>query len=356
MQWALREASAAAGPHKFSPHFLWAEWQTVVDPWQLKEWEQYRDVRRLGRRTRLGEPQRALLWSIFEKTLASLATGNAITEAEMFTRLAARIAEAPRPMFDYAVVDESQDVGIPELRFLAALGGGRSNALFFAGDLGQRIFQGPFSWKEQGVDVRGRSTRLRVNYRTSHQIRRQADLLLGTELSDVDGITEERKGTISAFNGVPPTIAIAKTSSEESDIVSNWLEACSGEGLNPHEIAVFVRSSDEIERARAAVERAGIPFRVLDEKIETRHGRLSITTMHLAKGLEFRAVAVMACDDEVIPLQSRIESVADESDLDEVYQTERHLLYVACTRARDHLLVTGVKPGSEFLEDMKGKG
>src|SRR5438270_12937120 len=79
---------------------------------------------------------------------------------------------------------------------------------------------------------------------------------------------------------------------------------------------------------------------------------VSIGTMHLAKGLEFRAVAVMACDDEIIPLQQRIETVADDSDLEEVYNTERQLLYVACTRARDHLLVTSVAPPSEFLADM----
>ena len=71
--------------------------------------------------------------------------------------------------------------------------------------------------------------------------------------------------------------------------------------------------------------------------------------MFLAKGLEFRAVVVMACDDEVIPLQERIETVADASELEEVYNTERHLLYVACTRASDHLLVTSVEPASEFL-------
>ena len=80
---------------------------------------------------------------------------------------------------------------------------------------------------------------------------------------------------------------------------------------------------------------------------------MSIGTMHRAKGLEFRAVAVMACDDEVIPLQERIESVADDADLEEVYDTERHLLYVACTRARDHLMVTGVNPSSEFLDDLR---
>jgi superfamily I DNA/RNA helicase len=92
----------------------------------------------------------------------------------------------------------------------------------------------------------------------------------------------------------------------------------------------------------------------LSERIESAQGRISIGTMHLAKGLEFRAVVVMACDDEVIPLQERIENVADEADLEEVYNTERHLLYVACTRARDHLLVTGVEPASEFLEDLNG--
>lgn len=83
------------------------------------------------------------------------------------------------------------------------------------------------------------------------------------------------------------------------------------------------------------------------------HGSLVISTMHLAKGLEFRAVAIMACDDEIIPLQSRIETITDEADLDEVYHTERHLLYVACTRARDYLLVTSVDPASEFLDDLQ---
>jgi superfamily I DNA/RNA helicase len=104
--------------------------------------------------------------------------------------------------------------------------------------------------------------------------------------------------------------------------------------------------------ARAA-ERAGLPFKVLDEKIETVSGHVSIDTMHLAKGLEFRAVAVMACDDEVIPLQERIEMAAEDTDLEEIYNTERHLLYVACTRARDRLLVTAVAPASEFLDDLR---
>jgi superfamily I DNA/RNA helicase len=93
----------------------------------------------------------------------------------------------------------------------------------------------------------------------------------------------------------------------------------------------------------------------LSERGDDPAGQVSIGTMHLAKGLEFKAIAVMACDDEILPLQTRIESVADEADLDDVYETERQLLYVACTRARDRLLVSGVIPGSEFLKDLAAK-
>jgi len=356
IQETLREAGAAVEGHKFTPYFLWTEWTNVVDAWQLETWEEYRDVKRLGRKTRLQEKQRQALWSIFEKVKESLTRQKVITEATLFTRLAAKIATLSRPVFDYIVIDEAQDVSIPELRFLAASGGTRPNNLFFAGDLGQRIFQQPFSWSSLGVDIRGRSSRLRINYRTSHQIRRQADQLLGTEVSDVDGITEERGGTISVFNGVPPTIAVEKSEQAERDHVARWIKERVSEGLRPHEIAIFVRSEAQLTRAEAAATSADVPYLLLDDKMETRHGKMSITTMHLAKGLEFRAVVVMACDDEIIPLQERIAAVSDESDLDDVYATERHLLYVACTRARDYLLVTAVEPGSEFLEDLSVPG
>jgi hypothetical protein len=118
----------------------------------------------------------------------------------------------------------------------------------------------------------------------------------------------------------------------------------------PHEFGVFVRSPAQLDRASAAVNAAGLSFKILDEHVETVSGQVSISTMHLAKGLEFRAVVVMACDDEVIPLQERIETVGDDADLQEVYETERHLLYVAYTRARDHLIVSGADPVCEFLD------
>lgn len=349
----IKDAAAAVGGHKFSLYFLLTEWEQVVDAWQLESWDAYRDVVRLGRKTRLPEPQRRVLWSIFERVRAGLREGKLVTHAELFSALANVLAKSEHVVFDYAVVDEAQDIGVAHLRFFAALGGDRPNALFFAGDLGQRIFQQPFSWKALGVDIRGRSRTLRVNYRTSHQIRTQADRLLGAVVVDIDGNSEDRSDTVSVFNGPPPTIRSIKTESEEAQIVGKWIAEQAKAGVLPHEFGVFVRSAEQLDRARAAVEESGLSFKVLDDHVETSSGQVSISTMHLAKGLEFRAVVVMACDDEVIPLQERIQTVGDDADLQEVYDTERHLLYVACTRARDHLLVTSVEPASEFIDDMR---
>ena len=349
----LSEASKSISGHKFSLHFLITEWEQVVDAWQLETWESYRDVARLGRKTRLPEAQRTVLWSIFERVRSGLKERKLTTHAGLFTALASALPKGKHPPFDFAVVDESQDISVAHLRFFAALGAERPNALFFAGDLGQRIFQQPFSWKSLGVDIRGRSRNLRINYRTSHQIRQQADRLLGPEATDVDGNSETRSDTISVFNGSPPEILVLKSESEEIECVGSWLTKRSKSGVLPHEFGVFVRSAAQLERAQAAVKASGLPLKILDEEVETTSGYVSISTMHLAKGLEFRAVVVMACDDEIIPLQERIETVGDDADLQEVYDTERHLLYVACTRARDHLLVTSVEPASEFLDDMR---
>jgi len=281
---------------------LQSEWDQVVDAWQLETWEAYRDVVRLGRKTRLPEAQRSILWAIFSRVWADLHARKLITAAQMFSTLAATMANSQRRVFDYAVIDEAQDLSVSHLRFLAALGAHQSNALFFAGDLGQRIFQQPFSWKGLGVDVRGRSRTPAPRTRS----------------------------------------ACAQTA----------MRRLRDDGLQAHELAVFVRSAAQLERAIAAVSKAGMAFKVLDEQVESISGHVSISTVHLAKGLEFRAVAVMACDDDIVPLQARIETVGDDADLREVYETERHLLYVACTRARDQLLLTAVAPASEFLDDM----
>lgn len=349
----LNAAAAQVNGLKANSAFLLSEWTDVVDAWQVDSWESYRDARRLGRKTRLPETKRTLYWQVFANVKEQLKQAGKITLDEIFVSLIEYTAQQEYAVFDYIVVDEAQDISVQQLRFLAAMGGDRENALFFAGDLGQRIFQTPFSWKSLGVDVHGRSRILKVNYRTSHQIRSHADRLLDPEVSDVDGNIESRKGTIPVFNGPEPTIGYYNDAEAENQAIGAWLAQCCSSGVLPQEIGVFVRSQRETERAQAAVGAAGLKGRVLDKSMSTEDGFVSITTMHLAKGMEFRVVAVMACDDEIIPSEERINTAAGENELTEIYDTERQLLYVACTRARDQLHVSAVRPGSEFLRDLR---
>ena len=349
----LGSVSAEVGGHSFADRFVEQEWSEVVDAWQLTAWESYRDVARLGRKQRLAETQRAILWKIFANVLNRLHKSALVTLAQVHNEVAKEFNDTGESAFDFVVVDEAQDVNVAQLRLFSAIARDRANALFFAGDQGQRIFQLPFSWKSLGVDVRGRSHSLRVNYRTSHQIRVVADRLLDGDPSDVDGVEERRGGTVSVFNGADPHVVLAATEQEETDAIATWLRQRIAEGTPPDEIGVFVRSRGEVARAQRAVSAAGLQCTAPAPGIDAEPGKVVLMPMHLAKGMEFRVVVVAACDEDVIPLQERIESVSDEADLEEVYKTERHLLYVACTRARDQLLVTALAPGSEFLGDLR---
>jgi superfamily I DNA/RNA helicase len=348
----IAQASRKLPAGSFTDKFLFGEWNDVVDAWNLQSWEEYRDVARLGRKARIGGKQREALWAVFADVRASLVSKSLLTWPDLFARITAALSSGGERPYGSVVADEAQDFGVPQMRFLVALAGGQDDGLFFAGDLGQRIFQMPFSWKVLGIDVRGRSSTLRINYRTAHQIRAQADRLLPQSIADVDGLVESRRGTISVFDTAPPKTEIFANPEAEVKGVAEWIADRRRDGYAPHEIGVFVRSDAELERARRAVVQSGNDAVELGEAAVGAAGKVSIGTMHMAKGLEFRGVAVMACDDRMLPLQARMEAVSDESDLEDVYNTERHLLYVACTRARDRLLVTGVSPGSEFLADL----
>jgi superfamily I DNA/RNA helicase len=347
------QARVESSQEALSAAFVQSEWTDVVDEWQLDSWEAYRDVPRLGRKKGLREEQRAQLWAIFERVDAELNARGVLTMSRVFAAATRALKEGVVAPFDFAIIDEAQDIGVPQLRFLAQAAGKGPDGLFFAGDLGQRIFQTPFSWMALGVDVRGRSRTLRVNYRTSHEIRRCADRLLPPQLSDVDGNPESRRGTVSVFAGAPPLIAVLRSATEETARAGAWLRTLIEAGVAPEEVAVFVRSAREFDRAHEAAAAAGLQSQLLDPSERAKPDTVAVGLMESAKGLEFRAVAALACDEDVIPSQARIDEIGDYADLEDTWETERQLLYVACTRARDHLLVTGVAPGSEFLADLR---
>ena len=348
---ALETAANELKNTTFTIQFLVSEWRNVIDAWQVDSLETYQNVPRIGRRSRISSGQRERAWPVFARTRELLAGQGLHTWPEIFGEVTAYFASQDHKPFTHIIVDEAQDLGVPELRLFATMKADNPDALFFSGDIGQRIFQQPFSWKALGVDIRGRSHTLKVNYRTSHQIRRAADRLLPDIIRDVDGNEENRRDVISVFNGLEPEVKIFDDAHQETEEVSAWVRKIIEDGINPEEIGIFVRSNYELPRAREVVKLAEQTLLELSNRVEDRDGRISIGTMHLAKGLEFQAVIVMACDDDILPSLARIETVADEDELDEVYETERHLFYVACTRARDRLLISGIKPGSEFFED-----
>lgn len=352
----LRKAADEADVSEVSSQFLHSEWDNVIDPWQLDSLEAYAAVPRVGRKNRLGPKQRERLWQVFAAVRNHLAARRLFTDASLFAETAALFRDREPKPFTHIVVDEAQDLGVAELRFLAAIAADRPDALFFAGDLGQRIFRQPFSWKGLGVDVRGRSVTLKVNYRTSHQIRRAADRLLPRTVRDLDGLADERAGTISVFEGPEPEVHVCASQQEERERAAAVLSEAIAAGVSPAEIGVFVRSEAQLGRARAAVRTAGLESRGLIDPARDEADTVLVGTMHLAKGLEFRMVLLMACDQDVLPLAERVEQVADEFELDEVLTTERQLLYVAATRARDRLVITAAEPASEFIDDLLSAG
>ena len=255
-QW-ITEACRAAGDAKLRPLFLLNEWEDVVDAQQLTTLEQYQAAERLGRKIRLNAERRQALWAIFAQVWAKLQASGTLTSAGLYHQLVTALERLPGSPVDHVVVDECQDLNQGQVRFLAALGRNRANALFFTGDIGQRIFQQPFSWKALGIDLRGRTKTLRVNYRTSQQIRKTADRLLETSIVDADGERVDRSKTISAFGGTPPVISVCDDEAAEQAAVVAFLQARLNDGVKPHEMAIMVREEAQLTRAQAAAAAPG---------------------------------------------------------------------------------------------------
>ncbi len=344
-------ATAAEGA-SVDPAFLRDEWRLIVDARNVRDAATYRDLPRHGRRTRLTGDRRDALWTVFARARAALAARGLKTYAEALHDTAAALVAEAKPSYDHILVDEAQDLTLAELRFLKSAVSHEINGLFFAGDIGQRIFRPPFAWSAEGVEVRGRSRSLKVNYRTSRQIRRRADLLLPPRLVELEGAEEDRTGVQSVFDGPAPTIRAFPTEDAEIAFVADWIAAAVADGIRPEEIAVLVRSPAEFPRAERAIAETCLDATTHIVHASPESGKIFLATMHTAKGLEFRATAVMACDADVLPAARRLTEAADETALAEIFATERHLFYVAATRARERLLISGKSPISDFLQDL----
>lgn len=340
-----------AGRHaaQFSPAFVVAEWEAVVNAQGLATWAEYRTASRTGRGKPLSVAYRKVLWQVYGNVLATLGARHEATWSILSRRATAALlgGEVKSP-FDAVIVDELQDLRPTALQLIRALVGSHPEHLMLVGDAGQRIYAGKVGLSSLGIDVRGRSHVLRINYRTTEQIRRAADLIASESTDDLDDGSEDRTATRSLLRGPAPTFApFPQRPAELLDAV-RWIKECRGKGIAPEEIAVFSRTTKRADELEAKLSSEGIAAAGLDDEHVTP-GAIQVGTMHRAKGLEFKAVLVIDACADTLPSPGLMKSAIDPQDRDNALARERQLLYVAMTRARDLLRVTWSGKPSPFL-------
>ncbi|MFT5682309.1 MAG: DNA replication ATP-dependent helicase Dna2 [Myxococcota bacterium] len=338
------------GVESCSTDYLTAEWSAIIDPMRIRSWQEYRSTPRQGRGRALGGRQKKRIWSAFESVQQHIATAGQQTWDGLFYTVIEQLNADSSLRYDHVIIDEAQDFGLCGLRLLRALANPGPGDLMLCADAGQRIYKGRFSLIGAGIDVRGRSKRLRVNYRTTEQIRSFSDHIVPTKITTDDG--EEDRRSSSLHSGPAPERIGCDTKAEEIVALTGWLKARLDEGMAPGEIAIFARSRLMLtRRARPALEAAGLSWEMLSKDPPLTPTTVTLATMHQCKGLEFKAVAVVGCDADALPSKRALASAADGGDKDAIRAQERSLLYVACTRARDRLLVTWTGTPSPFLHE-----
>lgn len=336
---------------EFSPYFLRTEWSRVIVAQGIQTWEQYRSASRAGRGVPLRVRERRALWEVFDQTRQRLRSKGVADFSDLcrVTRERLESGEIESP-YDSVIVDEVQDLNPQEILLLKAIGGTGPNGLALIGDGGQRIYSGGFSLRAMGIEVRGRSRRLLVNYRTSEQIRRFADRVLGEDADDLDEGTEKRSGTRNLFGGPEPEVHDFNSASEEDAWVADRISELLDEGFDGDRIGVFARVNHRLGSIERALRRRRIDsIRLKDNEDVTGDFRVRLGTMHRVKGLEFQVVFVVSINEDMLPHRRSYEDPDDALEVRETRQRERQLLYVNITRARELVYISYYGSPSPFL-------
>lgn len=334
-------------PEGLSEAFVRAEWSQIIQAKGLIDQKGYLKTSRAGRGTPLDRKKRAALWDIFADYRARLISER-LAEPDDAYREATEIltAEAPNLPYTAVIVDEAQDMGEQAFRLIRAIVpeslSGDKNSLFIVGDAHQRIYGRRAAMSACGINVRGRSKRLRLNYRTTQEIRAWAvSILEGVNVDDLDEGTDSLRGYISLMRGVAPELVGCRSEAEELDGLVAWVRSIPTDQIRLAEIGVLCARRIDMDKVQGALSAAGIETVILQSGADDRSvPGVRITTMHRAKGLEFFAVGIPFLSDGTFPPHGALKSAVDAADRDDIINQHRSLLHVAATRAKKALRVS----------------
>jgi superfamily I DNA/RNA helicase len=346
------EALDSLGPLPFSEAFYHDEWELVVQAQNVTSEADYLRARRNGRGTSVTRQQRKEIWKVLSNYRAKLNERGLIEFADVVREAMFWLREKPSSVnYRAVVVDEAQDLRQADLDFVRALVPESPSDIFLVGDAHQRIYRHTASLSRAGIQVRGRRSRqLRVNYRTTQGIRNWAlALLAGVEVDDLDEGTDSSKGYHSRRVGSPPTTRHFKNADAEIKFIVETLAGYSKNGGRDGDTCLVARTRKLTEHYKQALKERGIETHEIHRSTgdHEKRDKLRLATMHRVKGLEFRNVIIAGVQQGQVPM-SLGNKTADDTARAAHLQSERRLVYVAATRARDALVVTGYGKASEF--------
>lgn len=347
----LFETNKSKIPKKFEKRFVFNEWNDLIAKQGIDSESEYFATSRVGRGVPLAESERKKLWPFFDRLLKESEKKKRLPFGHLCkrARLAVERGEI-ESMFDAVVIDEVQDLSTQEILLLSSLVNDKSN-LFLIGDTGQRIYSGGFSLRSMGIETRGRSTSLKINYRTTRKIAHTAGKIRAKSVDDMDGESVIENGVKHIRNGEFPEFKAFEENKEEIKGVSELIhKLVDAEGISPGSIGVFARTKRLCNWIRDTLNQYGIPAHQRTRNdIVTNGNAVYIGTMHSAKGQEFPNVFVIGVNDKNVPLKASLKEADSDEDRSAIMERERTLLYVAMTRARDNLHVSWGGEPSPFL-------
>lgn len=336
---------------KCSPEFLRREWESVVLSNGAKARDEYFAAPRAGRGVRLSRSLRARYWNAIEDVLQSLRESGERTHLQIAESALEYVFSGKYPQYAHVLVDEAQDLHPVQWRLLRALAAEGPNDMFIVGDPHQRIYDNRVALSTVGISIRGRSSKLRVNYRTTYEILQWAlGMLEGVSVDDLDGSVDDLRGYRSLSHGPVPILIGANSRADELAALVMNLKEWEASGMPHSTIGIAARTAALAKTITSTLRKSGLPIRQLADG-EPEAAAITVGTMHSMKGLEFRAVAVVGADDDLLPHIAAIAS-RDEDPLQNGFDVlrERCLFFVACTRARDFLRVSWQGTPSRFLD------